>query len=286
METIKFGKLNELSFRTSESYKALRTNVRFCGSDTKVIALTSTVPNEGKSSVSFNLARCFAEDHKTVCFVDADIRKSVIVARYERDREVPGLTHFLTKQARLSDVICIVEEIPDLYMIFTGTVAPNPSELLGSDRFAEMIKVLREKFDYVIIDCPPLGSVIDAALVAERADGVILVVESDSISYRFVQKSKEQLDKSGCRILGAVLNKVPIQSGKGYYGKYYGRYYGKYYGKYYGSYYGSDYGNEEETGKKETGGESAADRKDGWDPQVQQFGWDPQVQQFGGYSEK
>ena len=107
MQVVSFQKLNKLSFRTNESYKALRTNVRFCGSDTKVVALTSTVPNEGKSSVSFNLARCFAEDGKLVCFVDADIRKSVIRSRYRISTDDPnpiGLAHHLAGQAELEEV--------------------------------------------------------------------------------------------------------------------------------------------------------------------------------------
>ena len=108
-------------------------------------------------------------------------------------------------------------------VIFSGQVAPNPSELLGKERFASMIDRAKNEYgyDYIIIDCPPLGSVIDAAVVARVCDGTIIVIESDNLSYRITQKVKEQLDKSGCRILGAVLNKVEME-GKGYYGKYYG----------------------------------------------------------------
>ncbi|MBR1876593.1 MAG: CpsD/CapB family tyrosine-protein kinase [Lachnospiraceae bacterium] len=240
MVNVSLNKLEKLSFRVNEAYKTLRTNIRFSGRDIKVIALTSTIPNEGKTSVSMNLARCFAEDGKNVLLIDADIRKSVVAARYERNIEVPGLTHYLTGQAGINDIVCNINEVINLYMIFTGVSAPNPSELLGTDRFKQMIELMRENFDFVIIDCPPLGSVIDAAVVAESCDGAAIVVECDNVSYRMIQRTKEQLDKANVHILGAILNKVPVRTGKGYYGKYYGKYYGRYYGNYYGSY--GDYG--------------------------------------------
>ena len=124
--------------------------------------------------------------------------------------------------------------VSNLYVTFSGPVPPNPSELLGGERFLAILTALRSSFDYVIIDTPPLGSVIDAAVAAKSCDGTVLVVENNAVSYRFVQSVKEQLDKAGSRILGVVLNKVDMD-GRGYYG-HYGRYYGKYYGKYYGRY--------------------------------------------------
>ena len=109
---------------------------------------------------------------------------------------------------------------PEFYIIFTGQTAPNPSELLGNAYFRKLIAFARETFDYVIIDCPPLGSVIDAAIVAKECDGAILVIETNHVGYKFVQRVKKQLEQSGCKILGAVLNKVEM-GGKeyGYYGK-------------------------------------------------------------------
>lgn len=232
MEKITFEVLKELDFKTNEAYKTLRTNISFCGDDVQAIAFTSSVPNEGKSMVSFQCAKALSEDGKKVLYIDADIRKSVLIARYGADHEVSGLTHFLTGKKHLDDVICQTN-IKNMDVIFSGQVAPNPSELLGKERFANMIERAKNEYgyDYIIIDCPPLGSVIDAAVVARACDGTIIVIESDNLSYRITQKVKDQLDKSGCRILGAVLNKVEME-GKGYYGKYYGSYYGKYYGNY------------------------------------------------------
>ena len=231
---INFEKKEELDFKSNEAYKTLRTNISFSGDDIKAIAITSSVPNEGKSVVTFNLANSLAEDGKKVLYIDADIRKSVTVVRYGVDIETKGLTHFLSGQAKLDQVI-YETNIDNLSIIFTGQTAPNPSELLGNDRFKKLLEEERENYDYIIIDCPPLGSVIDAAIVAKECDGAIIVIETDNVSYKVVQRVKKQLDQSGCRILGAVLNKVEM-GGKGYYGKgYYGNYYGRYYGDY-GSY--------------------------------------------------
>ena len=228
---VNFEKKKELDFKTNEAYKTLRTNISFSGDDVRVIALTSSVPNEGKSAVSFNLAYSLAEDGKNVLYIDADIRKSVTIARYGVDIETKGLTHYLSGQSDLKSII-YETNIENFSIIFTGQTAPNPSELLGNDRFKQLLQTAREEFEYVIIDCPPLGSVIDAAIVAKECDGAIIVIETDNASYKIVQRVKKQLEQSGCRILGAVLNKVEM-GGKGYYGKgYYGNYYGRYYGDY------------------------------------------------------
>ena len=237
---VNFEKRKELDYKTNESYKTLRTNISFCGDDIHVIALTSSVPNEGKSAVSFNLAVSLSEDNKKVLYIDADIRKSVTIARYGVDIETRGLSHYLSGQSELSDII-YETNISNFDIIFTGQSAPNPSELLGSSRFKKLVETTREEYDYVIIDCPPLGSVIDAAIVAKECDGAIIVVETDNASYKLVQRVKKQLDQSGCKILGAVLNKVEM-GGKGY--GYYGKgYYGGYYNRYYGDY--GNYGNDD-----------------------------------------
>ncbi len=237
MLNINIDKLKKLDSSSSEAYKRLRTNIQFCGSDVKVIAITSTIPNEGKSSVSFNLAVSMADAGKRVIFLDTDLRKSVLVGRYKINKAVKGLTHYLSGVNQFDEVV-YATNVDNLHVVFSGPVPPNPSELLGNKYFKNLVKQLRENYDYVIIDTPPVGSVIDAAIVAQECDGVILVVSSGEISYKAVQKSKDQMEKSNCRILGAVLNKVEIGKG-GYYGKYYGKNYGKYYGNY-GNYGESD----------------------------------------------
>lgn len=225
-----FEKLKNLDSVSNEAYKTLRTNITFCGEDVRVIAVTSSTPNEGKTNVTFNLARAFAEDNKRILFIDADIRKSVLEARLGADQEVKGLSHYLTGKAELKDIV-YGTNIDHMDFIGTGPVAPNPSELLGNQKFQRLLEWARSEYQYVMIDCPPIGSVIDAAVVARQCDGAVYVIESEATSWRLAQRGKEQLEKTGCKILGAVLNKVEM-SGKRYgYGKYYGKYYGRYYGK-------------------------------------------------------
>lgn len=228
MQKVEFKKIPQLDFRTNEAFKTLRTNITFCGDDQRVILFTSTVPNEGKTSVVFQLARSFAEDGKRVLLLDADMRKSVLMGHYRVDRETRGLSHYLVGQESAENVTYSTN-IENMEVIFAGPSTPNPAELLGNVRFEEMLGEQRGNYDYILIDTPPLGSVIDAAIIARNVDGAVIVVESGVISYKMVQKVKGQLEKSGCRILGAVLNKVD-QENKGYYSGYYSKYYGKYYG--------------------------------------------------------
>lgn len=226
MNTIKINPDNlERDYSSAEAYKTLRTNITFCDADKKVLLITSCTPNEGKSSVSLNLAVSLAESGKRVLLVDADLRKSVIMGKIEvssETGEVYGLTHYLSKQAQVKDVICATD-IKNLFVILPGPVPPNPTELLGNKYFTALINSLRAVYDYILIDSPPLGLVIDSAVIAKECDGSILVIESGVISYRFAQEVKSQLEMTGCPILGAVLNKVDIQHSK-YYGKYYGKY--------------------------------------------------------------
>ena len=121
-------------------------------------------------------------------------------------------------------------------IIIAGPVSPNPTELLSGRLFEQLLQSERDNYDYIIVDAPPLGSVIDAAIIAKHIDGAIIVVESGAISYKLAQNVKSQLEKSECRILGVVLNKMDLEK-NGYYGSYYGKYYGKNYGNY------GDYGN-------------------------------------------
>ncbi len=233
MEVLNLEQIRELDFHTSEAYKTLRTNIEFSGKDIRVITFTSATPNEGKSSTCMNLAIAIAQSGKRVVLVDADLRKSVLVGRYKIGKVENGLSHYLSGQKGIPEVT-YETSVENLYTIFAGPVPPNPAELLGSEMFTTLVNELKEIFDYVIIDSPPLGSVIDTAVISKVCDGAIIVFESGKISYRFAQKITNQLIKANCRILGTVLNKVKVTK-KGYYGAYYGKYYGSYYGEYYGN---------------------------------------------------
>ena len=224
---IRLSQYEVADYNYVEAIKTLRTNLQFSGSNIKVIMFTSSIPNEGKSETSFQLASSLAQLGKNVLLIDADIRKSVTVSRYQLDREVNGLSQYLSSQVSREEAI-YETNVNGLEVMFAGPYSPNPAELLEEDMFTELIKWAREYYDYVVIDTPPMGNLIDGAIVARHCDGAVLVIESGAISFRLLQKVKAQLEKSGCRILGTVLNKVTVDH-SGYY-----RYYGKYgrYGKY------------------------------------------------------
>ncbi len=217
-----------------EAIKTLRTNLQFSGKNNKVVLLTSSHGNEGKSDISFNLSVELGKAGKKVLLIDADIRKSVYKSRYDIKEETNGLSQYLSGQVENIDQVVYKTNYENLYVILAGPYAPNPSEMLGDEQFGQLLKAARQVFEYVIVDTPPLGVVVDAAVIGQYCDGALLVIENDNTSYRMCQKVVSQLEKSGCKILGAVLNKVNMKS-KGYYGKRYGKYYGNKYGRYYGN---------------------------------------------------
>lgn len=236
MEVVKFGKLKNQSYTMKESLRALKTNIQFCGDDVKTLLITSAVPNEGKSTVAMDLARSLTESGKRVLLIDTDMRKSVFIGRLRATSstggEICGLSHYLSGQKKLEDVL-YGTEIPRLFMIFAGPSVPNPTEILEKRYFSELLQFGREHFNYIILDCAPIGAAIDAAVVAKQCDGAILVVAQGMASARLILNVKKQLEASGVKILGAVLNKAKIKK-NGYEGGYYGGYYGSYYGSYYG----------------------------------------------------
>lgn len=237
MDTVKFGNIKKQSYTMKESLRALKTNIQFCGDDLRTILLTSSIPNEGKSTVTFELARSLTESGKSVLLIDGDMRKSVLMGRLraktESGKEIQGLSHYLSGQRGLNDVL-YATNIPGLFIIFSGPSVPNPTEILEKEYFDMLIEFGRERFDYVLIDCAPIGAAIDAAVISKSCDGAILVIAQGKVSKRMVTSVKKQLEASGVRIIGAVLNKVSMKK-NGYYGKYYGGYYGNYYGSYYGN---------------------------------------------------
>lgn len=201
-----------------EAIKTLRTNIQFTGKNVKTIMFTSCFPNEGKSDVTFQLCQEIGNMGKRVLLIDADIRKSAYVSRYRTKQKVNGLSQYLSGQLA-KEFLIYQTNFLNVDIIFAGPMAPNPSELLEEEAFRELLAEVRGYYDYIIIDTPPVGSVIDAAIIAKESDGAVLVIESERVSYKVAQKSMEQLEKTGCKILGAVLNKVNIEKNK-YYGKY------------------------------------------------------------------
>ncbi len=230
------------NYTVREAFKTLRTNFLFCGPEYKSILITSCVKNEGKSTISIELSKSLALSNKKVLLIDADLRKSVFATKYTTtDEEILGLSEYLSGQASYDDVLYSTQN-KNLDIIFAGAVPPNPVELLGSALFSNLIEESEKIYDYVIVDAAPLGAVIDAAVISAVCDGAIMVITANYIAQRFANDVKEQLERSGCKVLGAILNRIPLRSGS-YYNRYYKRYYGKYkkYGYKYGKYakYGS-----------------------------------------------
>lgn len=242
METIELRNIKKHSYTKTESLRALKTNIQFCGDDVKCILFTSTLPDEGKSTVTFDLARSLTDSGKSVLLIDTDMRKSVLLGRLRAKTlergEIHGLSHYLSGQKSLSEVL-YATQIPKLFMIFAGPSVPNPTEILEKKYFAEMLEFGKKQFDYVLIDCAPVGAAIDAAIVAKHCDGAVLVIAQGVANSRMIGSVKKQLEASGVRILGAVLNKIRMEK------SHYGKYYGSYYGSYYGNYYKKDDGEEE-----------------------------------------
>lgn len=218
----------ETDYGFDEAMKTLRTNILFSGNGIRTIMLTSALPNEGKSELTFSVAVSMANIGKRVLLIDADVRKSVFVARHQIGEKVDGLSQYLSGQKTLEEVL-YPTDIENLDVITAGPYAPNPAELLEENLFVKLIAYGRHQYDYVFIDTPPMADLIDGAIVARLCDGAIMVIESGSVRFRMEQGVKKQLEKSGCRILGAILNKQERAHGRYYkrYGKY-ERYYGEY----------------------------------------------------------
>ena len=221
MEKINLSLAGQDDFFTIEAYKALRTNIQFCGKDIRVIGVTSCSENEGKTTIVLNIAKSFSELGKRVLVVDADMRKSVIAGRNTDATDVVGLSEVLTGLSQLGDSL-YATQYPGLNILFSGKYPPNPVELIGGKYFGAAIEALRKVYDYIFIDTPPLGQVIDASITATNCDGMILVIGNPKLHIKQVQDTVEQLKKSGCPILGAVRNHSGDSGGGyGYYKKKY-----------------------------------------------------------------
>lgn len=214
--------------KTEEYYNALCTNIQLSGDKLKVISVTSVNPGEGKSTTSINIAWSFARAGYKTLLIDGDIRNSVMSGVFKSREKITGLTEFLSGTTDLSHGLCDTN-IENLFVVQSGSVSPNPTALLQSKNFNDMIETLRKYFDYIIVDTAPIGFVIDAAIITQKCDASILVVEAGVAKRREVQKAKSQLEQTGKPFLGVVLNKFDVQREK--YGSYgvYGNYgnYGK-----------------------------------------------------------
>lgn len=216
--------INITSFRepkapVSEAYRTVRTNIQFSkvDKDVKTIIVTSSKQNEGKTTVICNLAVSFASlDDKKVLIIDGDLRNPT-VHRLFNVTNAHGLTDVLTGQKSFDKCVNSTE-IKNLHVLTTGKIPPNPSEMLGSNKMKAFVDDLREYYDYIFIDSPPIGIITDAGTVASYADGTILVVGAHEVDVDMAKISKERLEQVDANILGVVLNKYDVS------GDYYGYY--------------------------------------------------------------
>ncbi len=209
----------------AEAYRVLRTNVLFSSIDKKVktIAVTSSGPGEGKSTTVANFAIALAHSGSKVLIIDADLRKPRIHKYFELSNSL-GLTNIIVEDIDWKKAIHILEELPEVNIITSGPIPPNPSELCGSQKMRSFVESLKEEYDYIIIDTPPVGVVTDGALIGSYTDGTILVVASGNVEIEAAKRSKMLLTNVNANILGVVLNKIPTND-SGYYKYYYYSYY-------------------------------------------------------------
>lgn len=239
MKTVTVKNMPELPYAMEEAINRLRINISFLGTDIRKIMVISTMPNEGKSFVAMQLWHQIAQAGTPTLLLDADLRKSVMTDKYEIVSEkdtIQGTSHYLANDYPIEEAILHTQwEKGDILPNVDNVV--NPSMLLESERFEEMLDYMEQKYRYIFVDSPPLNLVSDGERIGNLCDGAILVVRGGVTSKHMVKNSIRQLERAGCPLLGIVLNRV--EGAKA--GYYYKRYGGKYYSsRYYGGKYYSD----------------------------------------------
>ncbi|SDD98941.1 capsular exopolysaccharide family [Bhargavaea beijingensis] len=206
----------------SEQFRTLRSNITFSAVDKelKTILVTSALPGDGKSTVSANLATLFAQDGKRVLFIDADMRKPTVQYTFSLTNAA-GLSSVLTQQRLAGEVIRESEISPNLHILTSGPIPPNPAELLGSRSMTVLMNEMAQQYDLIVFDAPPVLSVTDAQILANKVDGTLLVVNTGITEKENVKKAKELLGNAQARILGAVMNNFEMDKDQNYY-QYYG----------------------------------------------------------------
>ena len=239
MKQLKITKFPALDYAGNEAFNTLSTNLSFAGANVKKIMITSCHASEGKSYLSMNLMRTLAQRGIKVALVDADLRRSMVNSDYglkfeDGRSDGKGLSHFLAGMVGMDEVI-YQTDIPNAIMVPVSRDVPNPLALLTNHHFAELLDMLASMADYVIVDAPPVGVVIDAAEIAKACDGTLIAVNYNDVSRQELLDVKQQIEQTGCPILGTALNQVDYDNymGRKYYKSYskYGKY--GYYRKYY-----------------------------------------------------
>lgn len=201
---------------TAESYRSLRTNIQYSSIDkqVKTLVVTSSNAGEGKSTVAGNLAYTFFQSGKRVLIIDCDLRKPSLHRKFNVSNEV-GLTDVLVGTSELNKVMKKIDD--NLYLLTTGTLPPNPAEIIGSNTMENFLDECKINFDYIILDTPPILPVTDSKLLAIKADATVLVVRSEISKSKHVSQAFKELEKVNANVIGTILNDVEMRSEKLYY---------------------------------------------------------------------
>lgn len=218
MERLRLFTLNNPKSIASEAFRTLRTNIQFTNIDKsiKTIVITSSGQGEGKTTVASNLATSIAQTEKRVLLIDCDMRKPR-VHKVFGVTNLEGLTNILMGEKNLADVAFKDDQdIQSLTIVTSGPIPPNPAELLGSRRMSDFLQDMRDQFDMIILDSPPINLVTDSAILSTITDGTIMVVEVGKTDIEAAVSGKELLEKVNANLIGVVLNKIPTR-GRSYY---------------------------------------------------------------------
>lgn len=202
----------------SEQYRTIRTNIQYAmvDRDLKTLVITSSGPSEGKSTTSANLAVVFANSGKRVLLVDADMRKPTVAKSFSLDN-IRGLSTLLGSRETVIHQVIQSSGVDNLFLMTSGPKPPNPSELLDSRRMEELLQELKQQYDLIIFDMPPIVAVTDAQIVSSKSDGTIVVVRENVSKRDSLLKAKSLLEMVGATILGVVYNGSKNISDQGYY---------------------------------------------------------------------
>ncbi|MBR3660923.1 MAG: CpsD/CapB family tyrosine-protein kinase [Bacilli bacterium] len=209
-----------------EQMKKVRTNLMFSNldDDMKVIMITSSIPGEGKSFISSNLAAAFAQANESTLLIDCDLRKGRLKKIFNIPPEEKGLSELLINKNWQEEYIKYINktDVNKLFVMTCGVYPPNPSELLASDKFKDLLDVLKKNFQIIILDCPPIAGLNDAFVLAKKSDRCVLVANCEKTTMDTLEKSVNELQKMDVKISGIILNDSDIKNNKYYY---YGHYY-------------------------------------------------------------
>jgi len=214
MRHIEIGNLSKLKFASAEAMNTLATNLSYCGDDVKTIFLTSRYAFEGKSFVAMNLMRTIASLQKKVVLVDTDLRCSKLVSNFQirfPDEKFFGLAHYLAGMCSLDEIV-YETNVQNGYLVPIGRMVSSSLQLLSSSRMSRVMEELAQSFDVVLVDTPPVGVIVDALEVAKYCDGALLVVAYNRGRRQDIAEVVSSIQKTGCRVLGSVLNNVDFGS--------------------------------------------------------------------------